>query len=102
MEALTNDYLDQKFEEHTERILGVLDQRLEEHTERILSVVKQGFDEHERRFERIERQLEMLTQSVDKFLKFYTELNQEFAVLRKQLKDLEHRFDELEARTRTS
>ncbi|MFH0951935.1 MAG: hypothetical protein V1838_01965 [Patescibacteria group bacterium] len=73
-----------------------LDQKLEERTDAILSMVKQGFDEQTERLNKQEESLTTLTNSVDRFVKIMEDLKLELIVLRKQLKDIEQRVDQLE------
>ena len=80
-----------------------LDSRLEAQTERILGSVKRGFDEMTTRIDEqgkeittVRENLTTLTTSVDRFAKIYTDLNQEFVVMRQQLRDVEARVEKLE------
>jgi len=87
MTTLTTTYLNEKLNEQTEAILGV---------------IKQGFDEQASRLDRLESALESLVVSVDRFVKSMTGQEQELIVLRKQLSDMERRLDNLELKTKSS
>lgn len=93
---------------------------LDAQTELILSAVKRGFEEqgvqvvnlqHDlhvfqtdatARFGRIEATLAKLTESVDRFAKIYTDLNQEVVVMRQQLRDVEARVGKLELKLKAA
>lgn len=77
MAELTHAYLDQRFDA-------------------VLESVREGFAEQRQRSDRVESNLTTLTTSVDRFAKLFTDMNQEVAVLRQQLRDAEERIDRLE------
>lgn len=83
MAQLTKEYLDQKLQEQTEAIMGV---------------VKQSFDDTSRRIDKLEELVASLVSSVDRFVKIAEDIRQETVVLQKQLRDLEGRVDRLEAK----
>ncbi|MEK7518602.1 MAG: hypothetical protein AAB424_00875 [Patescibacteria group bacterium] len=90
MSAPTTEYLDQRFE------------RLELATQSILTEMRQRFADHDARFQRIEATLATLVESVDRFAKIYTDLNQEVVVMRQQLRDVESRVGKLELKLKTA
>lgn len=89
MTTLTKEYFEQHLEE-------TLDKRLEATTRAILGVVEQRFEALDARMSQFEHNLASLTSSVDRFVKLFSDQNQEIIVLRKQLKEVEERVEKLE------
>jgi chromosome segregation ATPase len=75
--------------------LADIDSRLTEHNARFVDILSHLTD-HDARFQRIETTLATLVESVDRFAKIYTDLNQEVVVMRQQLRDVEDRVGKLE------
>ena len=93
---------------------------LDAQTELILNTVKRGFDEQgaqivglkhdvqafkadtSDRFARIEASLARLTESVDHFIKIYSDLTQEMTVLRQHVRDMEERLGKVELKLKAA
>ncbi len=98
MSTLTIEQLDER-----------LDKRFATQTEQIIGFVKRGFDEMTTRIDEqgkeiatVRENLATLTTSVDRFAKIYTDLNQEFVVMRQHLRDVEMRVEKLEMRLKAA
>lgn len=84
MEPLTQDYLDERLDRLDARLSSLID------------ATHAGFAENEKRFQMMETTLATLVESVDRFAKIYTDLNQELVVMRQHLRDMEVRMDKME------
>jgi chromosome segregation ATPase len=97
----------QGFTDHDARLGGIdtrlagIDARLTGHDAHFVDILARLTD-HDVRFQRIESTLATLVESVDRFAKIYTDLNQEVMVMRQQLRDVESRVEKLELKLKTA
>lgn len=108
MSTITTEQLDSRLEAQTERILGSVKRGFDELTDRIqkqgedISLIKKNVGALSQEFNIVKVDLATLTTSVDRFAKIYTDLNQEFVVMRQHLRDVETRVEKLEMRLKAA